>query len=102
MMGTYWELKLEYTESTGRPAGSPAFGYATIQATIPAFAGSKKITNLAAYPLKFHPEAEEIRTKLVERGKKWASLKDCHHMRYDGVAYTGNIRNDKVKVSRLI
>lgn len=98
MMGKQWDLKLEYTESTGQNAdNSPAFGYSIISTTIHNFAGSRKITSLAAFPLKFHPEAEELTARLVERGKKWASLKDCHHMRYDGVAYTGAARGGKVK-----
>ncbi|TBU58547.1 hypothetical protein BD310DRAFT_878729 [Dichomitus squalens] len=51
--------------------------------------GEKKITDLPIYPLRFHPDAENLKKTLVERGRKWASLCGAHgykHAHYKGVA----------------
>lgn len=97
----FWNLSLEYTESSGGASkdGSPAIGLSTISTTIRYFNGAKKITALPTFPLHFHPQAAELEERLIERGRKWAQLNECHHMRYDGVAYENNIRYTRVKVS---
>jgi hypothetical protein len=56
------------------------------------------ITSLPAYPLKYHPEKEELEKRLIERGKKWTSFDGIHHMRYDGTAFAYNEREPRVTV----
>lgn len=97
----YWEIELEYTNSTGAADdNSPAFGRSTLSEAITYFKGTKKITSLTTFPLKYHPQAEQLEERLIERGLKWARLNGCHHMRYDGVAYQHTShRKSRVKVS---
>lgn len=54
------------------------------------FQGTMKISNLYIYPIQYHPHQIEVRQKLIERGKKWASLAiGIHHMHYEGKAAFG-------------
>jgi hypothetical protein len=48
--------------------------------------GTVKIDSLDAYPIKFHPDQEELRETTMKRGKKWVSLIGVHHRQFDGVA----------------
>ncbi|KAF8632729.1 hypothetical protein AX15_001724 [Amanita polypyramis BW_CC] len=50
------------------------------------FDGTVKITDLAAYPIMFHPNEAKLREQLIERGKKWLDLIGVHHKQYDGPA----------------
>lgn len=97
----FWDLLFEYTESSGAAVkdGSPSVGLSTIGATIKYFNGSKKITALPTFPLHFHPQAADLEERLIARGRKWAQLNGCHHMRYDGLAYENNPRHTCIKVS---
>ena len=52
--------------------------------------GTVKIDSLDAYPIKFHPDEEELRDTIVKRGKKWVSLIGVHHRQYDGIAAMKN------------
>ena len=69
------------------------YGYSTWVESIPFSKftgdGEKKITDLSIYPLRFHPDAENLKKTLTERGRKWASLCGAHgykHAHYDGIA----------------
>jgi hypothetical protein len=48
------------------------------------FEGTVKVTDLAAYPIMFHPNEAKLREQLMQRGKKWMNLIGVHHMQYDG------------------
>ncbi|OAL22249.1 hypothetical protein AYO22_07293 [Fonsecaea multimorphosa] len=50
------------------------------------FAGTTPITSLRAYPLKFHPEKEQLMLRLVARGKLFERLAGYHYKAYRGVA----------------
>jgi hypothetical protein len=43
------------------------------------FHGTKKIQTLHAFPLRFHKSKELIETKLIERGRKFESLRGYHY-----------------------
>ncbi|KAH1809724.1 hypothetical protein KXX27_007295 [Aspergillus fumigatus] len=47
------------------------------------FSGSRRIKNLPAYPLEFHPDPE-IWSRLVSAGRKFVSLIGCYHQQYEG------------------
>lgn len=67
-------------------------GYRRIQtrAIIPYFDGTLKITSLDVYPLSYHPDHEDLRQTLLERGKKWVKYAaGIHHLYYEG---TGAVR----------
>lgn len=48
------------------------------------FEGTVKITDLAAYPIMFHPNEAQLREQLARRGKQWLDLIGVHHMQYYG------------------
>ncbi|KIW74199.1 hypothetical protein Z517_12139 [Fonsecaea pedrosoi CBS 271.37] len=50
------------------------------------FPGTTPITSLQAYPLKFHPEKEQLMHRLVARGKLFERLAGYHYKAYRGVA----------------
>ena len=51
------------------------------------FKGPRKITNLACYPLKYHKDSEAMKKQLIERGKKFASLKGMQYKFHKGMAF---------------
>ena len=62
------------------------FGRVCHQIVIPQFAGTVKICELDAYPIKFHPNEAALKAALVARGRKWASYRGIHHVQYEGRA----------------
>ncbi|KAI8996656.1 P-loop containing nucleoside triphosphate hydrolase protein [Trametes punicea] len=63
-----------------------SYGRIQTRIVIGHFSGTVKISSLDVYPLEYHPDAARLRSLLVERGRKWLSLRGIHHMQYDGVA----------------
>ncbi|KAH9934468.1 P-loop containing nucleoside triphosphate hydrolase protein [Epithele typhae] len=105
-MQYFWRLVVEYVEvDIGAPAddlnpttGSSTahkstFGYAGLGRVldIQRFKGTKKISSLLAYPVKYYPGpggVSGLRTRLIERGRKWATLAGgMHHVAYRGLAF---------------
>ncbi|KAJ7463469.1 P-loop containing nucleoside triphosphate hydrolase protein [Mycena galericulata] len=83
-----WDLTCEYTEADSDPPSvGQQFGLATHGITIVIFDGIQKITKLAAYPFKYHPNAADISQKLIHRGQEWVNLRGVHHKQYSGLAY---------------
>ncbi|KAI0672123.1 P-loop containing nucleoside triphosphate hydrolase protein [Trametes maxima] len=66
--------------------GGKTFGLVESVIYIEPFTGTRKIDNLAAYPLRYSSDPEGLRELLLERGRKWASLKGIHHVHYKGTA----------------
>ena len=66
--------------------GGSAFGKVHSRIPLYYFEGTIKIKTLNAYPLKYHPDADSLRERLLARGKKWAGLLGVHHMQYEGTA----------------
>lgn len=50
------------------------FGKVMMSENISKFKGTRQITTLPSYPLHFHPKAEEMKKKCVERGRRFQSL----------------------------
>lgn len=50
------------------------FGWAYFTVEIDEFEGTRKITSLAAHPLRYHPEKEAVRKQLVTRGRKYVQV----------------------------
>ena len=63
------------------------FGMAEATFEIKEFKGVRKITSLPIYPLRFHREPEKLKTQLIERGKKFVSLKGMQYKTHTGMAY---------------
>ena len=51
------------------------------------FSGVKSIKSLDAFPLKYHENMEEVKSKLIERGRRFASLAGVYHRGYSGLAH---------------
>jgi hypothetical protein len=64
-----WVISAEFTSFDGRQ-----FLKVERSFQIGGFQGTKAIRSLPAYPLSLHPQKEELRHNLVERGKKYVEL----------------------------
>lgn len=60
------------------------FGYDTATLLNPYFEGSKRISDLAVFPLRFHPREQEMRRMIIARGKKLASMHGVNCWEYNG------------------
>ncbi|KFY44499.1 hypothetical protein V494_01456 [Pseudogymnoascus sp. VKM F-4513 (FW-928)] len=82
MKGEWYSIEGKYLEYDGK-----VWGMGTMDSEVPAFKGARKITSLACYPLKYHKEEEKVRKELIERGKKFVSLRGVHYKSHEGLAY---------------
>ncbi|EWC48972.1 hypothetical protein DRE_00277 [Drechslerella stenobrocha 248] len=69
MKGDLFQIEASYVEYDGK-----SFRYADAVLEIPAFRGSIPINALMAYPLEYDARYEELKTKLIERGRKFCAL----------------------------
>lgn len=109
----YWDLSFEYVDynrkysvpalDNSRPIDapctySPKFGLVTnFRLIVNAFPGVRKISTLPVYPLEYHPQLDELKSFLIERGRRWASLQgDIHHMRYVKDGLTSKSKSEAV------
>jgi hypothetical protein len=76
-------LKSQYVDWNGK-----RFGIAKCEETISHFKGTQPITDLSLYPMKFHPSPDQLRTTLVQRGRKFEALQGCKYKTYKGTVRT--------------
>jgi hypothetical protein len=55
------------------------FGRTAERIAVPAFAGTRKITSLSAFPIDFHKDKEDIQAGLVARGRIFEQLAGNHY-----------------------
>ncbi|PWY96267.1 AAA family ATPase [Aspergillus sclerotioniger CBS 115572] len=82
MKGQWYSIEGRYLEYDGK-----AFGMGTMAAEVESFKGARKITSLSCYPLKYHREAESVKAKLIERGKKFVALRGMNYRFHKGMAF---------------
>ncbi|KKK14841.1 hypothetical protein AOCH_004934, partial [Aspergillus ochraceoroseus] len=82
MKGQWYSIEGRYLEYDGK-----SFGMGTMAAEVESFKGARKITSLGCYPLKYHREAEEIKLKLIERGKKFVAMRGMNYRFHKGMAF---------------
>lgn len=82
MKGHWYSVEGRYLEYDGKD-----FGFGTMSAEVEAFKGARKITSLACYPLQYHRDAEGLRTRLVERGKRFVALRGMNYRFHKGMAF---------------
>ncbi|KAE8354115.1 hypothetical protein BDV28DRAFT_92750 [Aspergillus coremiiformis] len=82
MKGQWYSIEGRYLEYDGK-----TFGMGTMLAEVESFKGARKITGLSCYPLKYHREADNIKAKLIERGKKFVSLRGMNYRFHKGMAF---------------
>lgn len=75
------------------------FGYQTMHVAIPTFAGTRSIASLAALPLEFHEQQEELKERLVARGAKIEAYAGTHYRSYEGIGWKLNSFGDKERHS---
>ena len=59
----------------------------TMEVEIDSFKGSRRITSLSAYPMKYHKDEAGIRKLLIERGRKFVSLDGMHYRFHNSLAF---------------
>ncbi|KAK4222477.1 ATP-dependent zinc metalloprotease YME1L1 [Podospora fimiseda] len=62
------------------------FYWESYETCIPSFSGNKPITDLSAYPLEYHEDAEGVRERFTARGKKMLDYQGLTYINYSGVA----------------
>ncbi|KAL4748464.1 hypothetical protein BDW72DRAFT_180393 [Aspergillus terricola var. indicus] len=76
------------------------FGYRTQKLSVPLFEGTKRITDLSVFPLRYHDNEATIRESLVARGRLWEGYKGFHYLQYDGIGEGySEFHGRKVKLS---
>ena len=81
--GIWYCIEGKYLEYSGK-----AFGMASTHCDVESFKGARSITSLSCYPLKYHKESDTLRNNLIERGKKFVTLKGINYKHHNGIAYT--------------
>ncbi|KAH8705964.1 hypothetical protein BGW36DRAFT_286699 [Talaromyces proteolyticus] len=82
MKGTWYVIEGKYLEYDGK-----TFGMGNMAADVESFKGARKITSLACYPLKYRRDADDVKTKLIERGKKFVALRGMNYRFHKGMAF---------------
>ncbi|KAL8679348.1 MAG: hypothetical protein Q9186_004353 [Xanthomendoza sp. 1 TL-2023] len=80
--GTWYNIEGRYLEYDGKQ-----FGMGTMEIEVEQFKGPRKISSLACYPLKYHKDAESLKLKLIERGKKFVALKGMNYRFHKGMGF---------------
>ncbi|KAK4691867.1 hypothetical protein P7C71_g5229, partial [Lecanoromycetidae sp. Uapishka_2] len=78
----YFVLSGRYLDFDGKRFGEVSGGTAIAE-----FRGARQITALESFPLIYHKEREELESRLIDRGRHFASLKGIHHCAYDGLVH---------------
>lgn len=93
MKGQWYSIEGRYLEYDGK-----TFGMGSMAAEVEFFKGTRKITSLGCYPLKYHRETEVVKAKLVERGKKFVALQGMNYRFHKGMAFYKK-KNTVIKVN---
>jgi hypothetical protein len=88
----HFELKLSWVTWNG-----DKFCYGSIELELENFQGTKEISKLSAYPLEYHSSPDDLKNRLISRGKRFVELKGIHHKAYIG---PGDIYEHVVKEGR--
>jgi hypothetical protein len=62
------------------------FGYAVVSHKIPQFEGTRKLQDLAIYPLKYYPQENHLCTQALARGKRFVTMLDHTYLETTGSA----------------
>ena len=66
------------------------WGSNKVNIMIPSYSGTKKIHQLPAFPLDYHPDKTSLSDRLLERGGRLESLAGSHYKAYSGVGWRRN------------
>ncbi|KAI1085745.1 P-loop containing nucleoside triphosphate hydrolase protein [Whalleya microplaca] len=79
-----------YVQSEFIDSDGEKFGLRIYTHTIENYPGMRKLSELAVMPLDLLDDADEVRTKLIARGRKFESYIGPHFEQYDGIAVKKN------------
>jgi len=94
-----YKMDCQYVDFDGTQFG---FNKETINIT--EFKGTKNISKFEAYPLTFHPNPEEVKARMMDRGRLFEAYRGYHFVGYNGVAL-GKVHRGEQKynvTSRII
>ncbi|KAJ5885853.1 hypothetical protein N7504_011689 [Penicillium tannophilum] len=94
MKGQWYSIEGRYLEYDGKD-----FGFGSMAAEVESFKGARKITSLACFPLQYHRDAEGLRTRLIERGKRFVALRGMNYRFHKGMAFYKKKRHSVGKVN---
>ncbi|GIZ46082.1 hypothetical protein CKM354_000922100 [Cercospora kikuchii] len=80
--GEWYCIEGKYMEYDGK-----SFGFGDFEVDIESFKGPRKITSLAAYPLKYHRDPEGIRKQIIARGEKFVNMEGMQYRSHKGLAF---------------
>jgi hypothetical protein len=80
--GEWYSIEGRYLEYDGKN-----YGLGEFESTVEAFKGSRKITSLAVYPLKYHKDPEAIKKQLIDRGKLFVTMTGQNYRNFKGLAF---------------
>lgn len=76
-----FEIEASYIDFDGKD-----FGRIELDLFIRKFSGTKKICDLNIIPLDLHPERDDLRSKLLARGRKFEGLRGMQYCQYSGLS----------------
>lgn len=76
-----WRIEGEQISYDGKE-----FGYVTEIHKIDPYEGIRALEQFMTCPLQYSPDSEEIKRTMIERGKKYVSLINVHHKKYNSKA----------------
>lgn len=76
------------------------FVWDEVKFEIPKFAGHKPITELGHYPLEFYEDAESLKQRFTQRGRKALDYQGITYCNYRGMAVTGDMERLNVSIDR--
>lgn len=82
LKGQWYSIEGRYLEYDGK-----SFGMGSMAADVESFKGARKITSLDCYPLSYHRDSEAVRTKLLERGKRFVAMRGMNYRFHKGMAF---------------
>ena len=82
MKGTWYDIEGRYMDYDGK-----GFGLGTMEVEIDAFKGPRRINALPCYPLKYHKDVEGMKTKLIERGRKFTEMAGMKYKFHKGLGF---------------
>lgn len=88
MKGEWYAIEGRYLEYDGKN-----YGLGEFDSTVEAFKGSRKITSLATYPLKYHKDPEAVKLQMIERGKEFVTMTGQNYRNFKGLAFQKKKKN---------
>ncbi|KAG7090338.1 hypothetical protein E1B28_009458 [Marasmius oreades] len=95
---SYYQLFCESMDLVDHQATATVLpGRVQTMIILPSFKGTIPMSELDAYPLKYHAYPERLKEGILRRGRKWVDIIGVHHMEFDGIAA---FRTEQHKIRR--